>query len=83
MHGNTETTSSGVKTRRFDAIISEMTDAFKIHVSLGGRLGGVHCELTGDPVTETMGGSSNLSEQDLSKNYQTFCDPRYNFPLTL
>ncbi|KAJ3369793.1 hypothetical protein HDU91_006849 [Kappamyces sp. JEL0680] len=75
MHGNTETASTGVKTRQFDAIISELTDAFSIHASMGGRLGGVHCELTGDPVTETIGGSSNLSESDLSRNYQTFCDP--------
>jgi 3-deoxy-7-phosphoheptulonate synthase len=78
MHGNTETTSSGLKTRNFDNIISEMSQAFEIHTKCGSRLGGVHCELTGEPVTETLGGSVSLKESDLNKNYQTFCDPRYS-----
>ena len=78
MHGNTETTSTGLKTRNFDNIISELTQAFEIHKALSSRLGGVHCELTGDAVTETIGGSSALQEKDLHLNYQTFCDPRFN-----
>lgn len=78
MHGNTETTAAGVKTRKFENIISELTQAFEIHKKCSSRLGGVHCELTGDAVTETIGGSSALEEADLSRNYQTFCDPRYH-----
>ncbi|KAI9100437.1 DAHP synthetase [Phlyctochytrium arcticum] len=83
MHGNTETTASGVKTRRFDHIASELSQAFRIHTECKSQLGGVHFELTGDPVTETIGGSMNLSEADLSRNYQTFCDPRLNYEQSL
>ncbi|OAJ41095.1 hypothetical protein BDEG_24741 [Batrachochytrium dendrobatidis JEL423] len=79
MHGNTETTSTGIKTRRFDHIVEELSQAFAIHQNCGSYLGGVHCELTGDPVTETIGGSMNLAEEDLQTNYQTFCDPRLNY----
>eukprot|EP00842_Homolaphlyctis_polyrhiza_P004873 jgi/Hompol1/5387/HPOL_004400-RA len=75
MHGNTESTASGLKTRRFEHIIT----AFQIHDECGSFLGGVHCELTGEPVTETIGGSINLKESDLSTNYQTYCDPRLNY----
>lgn len=60
-----------------------MTEAFLIHKECHSQLGGVHCELTGDPVTETIGGSSNLKETDLPKNYQTFCDPRLNYEQSL
>ncbi|KAL2916489.1 hypothetical protein HK105_203922 [Polyrhizophydium stewartii] len=83
MHGNTETTASGLKTRRFDHIVRELSEAFEIHQECGSYLGGVHCELTGDPVTETIGGSMNLVEEDLSTNYQTFCDPRLNYNQSL
>ena len=76
MHGNTESTVTGVKTRVFDNIISEITQAFEIHRRLDSKLGGVHCELTGDAVTEVIGGSSALEEADLCRNYQTYCDPR-------
>ncbi|KAI8906788.1 DAHP synthetase [Gorgonomyces haynaldii] len=79
MHGNTQSTKSGLKTRNFDHIMSELTSAFEIHKELNSRLGGAHLELTGDPVTEAIGGSTNLKESDLSKNYQTFCDPRLNY----
>ena len=60
-----------------------MASAFTIHQENHSQLGGVHFELTGDPVTETIGGSSNLTESDLSKNYQTFCDPRLNYEQSL
>ncbi|KAJ3322778.1 hypothetical protein HDV06_002639 [Boothiomyces sp. JEL0866] len=83
MHGNTESTNCGLKTRRFENIVAEMTEAFVIHKENGSRLGGVHCELTGDPVTETIGGSINLKESDLNKNYQTYCDPRLNYEQSL
>ncbi|KAI8925369.1 DAHP synthetase [Entophlyctis helioformis] len=83
MHGNTEAVASGVKTRRFEHIVAELTEAFEIHGELGTHLGGVHCELTGEPVTETIGGSNNLGEADLSTNYQTFCDPRLNYTQSL
>ncbi|KAH6575749.1 hypothetical protein BASA62_001778 [Batrachochytrium salamandrivorans] len=79
MHGNTESTANGVKTRRFDHIVKELGEAFSIHQRCGSYLGGVHCELTGDPVTETIGGSMNLIEEDLGNNYQTYCDPRLNY----
>ncbi|KAJ1554598.1 hypothetical protein HK096_002814 [Nowakowskiella sp. JEL0078] len=83
MHGNTELSSSGVKTRRFDHIISELSDAFRIHQDNNSKLGGVHLELTGDKVTEAIGGSMQLSEDDLSINYQTYCDPRLNYEQSL
>ncbi|KAJ3164972.1 hypothetical protein HDU88_004953 [Geranomyces variabilis] len=83
MHGNTESTASGVKTRRFNHIAEELGRCFRIHAESGSRLGGVHFELTGDAVTETIGGSMNLLESDLSRNYQTFCDPRLNYEQSL
>ncbi|KAI8920744.1 DAHP synthetase [Powellomyces hirtus] len=83
MHGNTESTASGVKTRRFDHIATELGRAFRIHKECQSKLGGVHFELTGDPVTETIGGSMNLQESDLGRNYQTFCDPRLNYEQSL
>ncbi|KAI8818605.1 DAHP synthetase [Fimicolochytrium jonesii] len=83
MHGNTESTASGLKTRRFDHIVEELSKAFRVHKECNSILGGVHFELTGDAVTETIGGSMNLLEEDLSKNYQTFCDPRLNYEQSL
>ena len=83
MHGNTETTSNGVKTRDYENIASELRQAFEIHSGTKSRLGGVHFELTGDRVTETLGGSMNLSEKDLERNYQTHCDPRLNYEQSL
>jgi 3-deoxy-7-phosphoheptulonate synthase len=82
MHGNTETVNN-IKTRRFENISEELGRAFRIHKECGSQLGGVHFELTGDRVTETMGGSMELSEDDLSTNYQTFCDPRLNYEQSL
>jgi len=76
MHGNTEATASGRKTRRFEAILDELRSAFAVHRSEGSRVQGVHFELTGDDVTECVGGSVPLAEADLERNYESWCDPR-------
>jgi 3-deoxy-7-phosphoheptulonate synthase len=78
MHGNTFSTNSGIKTRSFDKISSELEQAFQIHHQQGSILGGVHLELTGDNVTECIGGAKNLSEPDLQKAYKSNVDPRLN-----
>ena len=78
MHGNTITTPAGVKTRRFGDIFEELSQALRIHKDMGGFLGGVHLELTGEAVTECTGGSEGLDEKGLEANYTTFCDPRLN-----
>ena len=78
MHGNTESTSEGVKTRDFDNILGELQQAMDIHRDCGSRLGGVHFELTGDDVTECIGGACGLTESDLSTAYTTQVDPRLN-----
>ncbi|RDA95511.1 hypothetical protein CP533_5477 [Ophiocordyceps camponoti-saundersi (nom. inval.)] len=78
MHGNTLSTPTGLKTRRFNDIYRELQESLRIHNEEGSYLGGVHLELTGDAVTECLGGSEGLSEDDLSTNYTTFCDPRLN-----
>ncbi|RWA04166.1 hypothetical protein EKO27_g10936, partial [Xylaria grammica] len=78
MHGNTRSTGAGVKTRRFDDVFSELRATLQIHKEEGSYLGGVHLELTGDAVTECLGGSEGLDEDDLSTNYTSFCDPRLN-----
>lgn len=78
MHGNTETTASGVKTRRFERIVSEIEQSFAIHRALGSHLGGVHLELTGENVTECTGGARGLSEADLTRDYRSHVDPRLN-----
>ena len=83
MHGNTETTPQGVKTRRFDNILSEVEAAFRIHEECGSRLGGVHFELTGDDVTECTGGARGLSDGDLARAYRTSVDPRLNYEQSL
>lgn len=79
MHGNTETTSSGRKTRSFNRILSELEQAFQIHFEMGSALGGVHLELTGENVTECTGGARGLTEDDLALNYRTQVDPRLNY----
>jgi 3-deoxy-7-phosphoheptulonate synthase len=79
MHGNTETTAEGYKTRRFDNIRSELRSAFKIHEQAGSYLGGVHLELTGDNVTECVGGARGLKESDLARAYKSQVDPRLNY----
>ncbi len=78
MHGNTETTDSGVKTRRFENIMTELIRAFEIHNRLGSQLNGVHVELTGDDVTECIGGARGLQESDLARSYKSAVDPRLN-----
>ncbi|KAH8811196.1 phospho-2-dehydro-3-deoxyheptonate aldolase [Xylogone sp. PMI_703] len=78
MHGNTQSTSTGIKTRRFADIFSELQETLAIHKEERSYLGGVHLELTGAAVTECLGGSEGLEEEDLSLNYTTFCDPRLN-----
>lgn len=78
MHGNTRTTSVGIKTRHFSSILSEVSSALEIHREHGSFLGGVHLELTGDAVTECVGGSEGLTDDDLSLNYTSYCDPRLN-----
>lgn len=83
MHGNTETTSNGYKTRRFENILSELEQAFDIHSELGSVLGGVHFELTGDDVTECVGGARGLNEADLERAYLTQVDPRLNYEQAL
>ena len=78
MHGNTFTTQGDIKTRRFDDILAEVRSFFNIHQSLGTWAGGLHIELTGDDVTECLGGGMGLSEKDLGLNYTSMCDPRLN-----
>jgi 3-deoxy-7-phosphoheptulonate synthase len=79
MHGNTETTADGFKTRRFDKILAELRSAFRIHREQGSVLGGVHLELSGDNVTECVGGARGLSEADLARAYKSQVDPRLNY----
>lgn len=83
MHGNTRSTTTGRKTRHFDDVLSELRHAIRIHEECGTRLGGVHLELTGENVTECIGGSSGLTENDLHTAYQTHCDPRLNYEQAL
>ncbi|KAI9862345.1 MAG: Aromatic/aminoadipate aminotransferase 1 [Trichoglossum hirsutum] len=78
MHGNTRSTSTGVKTRQFSSILSEVSSALRIHKAHDSYLGGVHLELTGDAVTECVGGAECLTDDDLGLNYTTYCDPRLN-----
>jgi 3-deoxy-7-phosphoheptulonate synthase len=78
MHGNTIKSSVGYKTRKFDDILSEITSFFKIHKSLGSYAGGIHFEMTGQDVTECLGGNQQISEINLQDRYHTHCDPRLN-----
>ena len=78
MHGNTTTTAAHVKTRSFDAILAEVRGFFDAHQAEGSRAGGVHVEMTGQNVTECIGGAHQLTEADLGVRYETFCDPRLN-----
>jgi 3-deoxy-7-phosphoheptulonate synthase len=78
MHGNTIEAQNGQKTRHVEDILAEVTDFFEVHRSLGTHPGGVHIEFTGDDVTECVGGSYGLTEDDLVFRYETACDPRLN-----
>lgn len=83
MHGNTETSTGGLKTRRFENILREIELAFQIHRELGSVLGGVHIELTGEDVTECTGGARGLSDADLQRAYRSTVDPRLNYEQAL
>ncbi|GBR18993.1 3-deoxy-7-phosphoheptulonate synthase class II [Gluconobacter sp. NFX36] len=78
MHGNTTTTSSKVKTRSFESILGEVLGFFDVFEAAGRRPGGIHLEMTGQDVTECIGGAQCLTEADLGDRYETFCDPRLN-----
>ena len=78
MHGNTVNTLVGVKTRSFDQILAEVRDFFQIHHAEGTYPGGIHCEMTGQDVTECVGGAQAITEQGLADKYITRCDPRLN-----
>jgi 3-deoxy-7-phosphoheptulonate synthase len=83
MHANTVVTASGRKTRSFDAILRELEETHEVLTALGVPLGGVHFELTGDDVTECIGGAAGVREEDLASNYATACDPRLNYQQSL
>jgi 3-deoxy-7-phosphoheptulonate synthase len=78
MHGNTYEAPSGYKTRRFDDVLDEVKGFFEVHKALGTHPGGIHIELTGDDVTECVGGGEQISHEDLATRYESACDPRLN-----
>ena len=78
MHGNTFESTGGYKTRNFDDIVEEVRGFFQVHRDLGTVPGGLHVELTGNDVTECIGGSTKILDADLEKRYETVCDPRLN-----
>lgn len=78
MHGNTRVSPTGRKTRHFEDVMGEVRGFFDVHAALGTIPGGLHVELTGDDVTECVGGISNVRESDLDDRYETLCDPRLN-----
>ncbi len=78
MHGNTREAPSGHKTRLFDDVVAEVKGFFAVHRALGTHPGGLHVELTGDDVTECVGGTQGVAESDLADRYETACDPRLN-----
>lgn len=83
MHGNTEVSSGGLKTRRFDNVLSEVEQSFRIHQAMGSYLGGVHIEVTGEDVTECTGGARGLTDIDLQRAYRSTVDPRLNYEQAL
>jgi 3-deoxy-7-phosphoheptulonate synthase len=83
MHGNTETSTGGFKTRRFENIMKELDLAFRIHADQGSYLGGAHIELTGEDVTECTGGARGLTDADLQRAYRSQVDPRLNYEQAL
>ncbi|PRQ11138.1 3-deoxy-7-phosphoheptulonate synthase class II [Corynebacterium sp. 13CS0277] len=78
MHGNTTTSSNGYKTRHFDKVIDEVQGFFEVHRALGSHPGGIHIELTGENVTECLGGAEDITDVDLPGRYESACDPRLN-----
>ena len=83
MHGNTFEAATGYKTRRFDDVMDEVKGFFEVHKALGTHPGGIHIELTGDDVTECLGGGEQISETDLASRYESACDPRLNHSQSL
>ncbi len=83
MHGNTFESESGYKTRRFDDVLDEVRGFFEVHRAMGTVPGGLHVELTGDDVTECLGGSEQIDHGDLGTRYETLCDPRLNHQQSL
>ena len=83
MHGNTYEAPSGYKTRRFEDVIEEVHGFFEVHRTIGTHPGGIHVELTGDDVTECVGGGEEISHEDLSTRYESACDPRLNHTQSL
>jgi 3-deoxy-7-phosphoheptulonate synthase len=83
MHGNTYEAPSGYKTRRFEDVIEEVHGFFEVHRTIGTHPGGIHIELTGDDVTECVGGGEEISHEDLSTRYESACDPRLNHTQSL
>ncbi|OZC30953.1 class II 3-deoxy-7-phosphoheptulonate synthase [Gordonia polyisoprenivorans] len=78
MHGNTHSSPTGYKTRHFDRVVDEVQGFFEVHHALGTHPGGIHIELTGEDVTECLGGAQDISDLDLAGRYETACDPRLN-----
>ena len=83
MHGNTFSSASGYKTRDFDDVVAEVRGFFDVHQALGTVPGGIHVELTGNDVTECIGGSEKILDADLANNYESVCDPRLNHQQSL
>ena len=83
MHGNTYEAPSGYKTRKFDDVLDEVRGFFEVHKKLGTHPGGIHIELTGDDVTECVGGGEAISHEDLASKYESACDPRLNHTQSL
>lgn len=83
MHGNTYEAPSGYKTRNFEDVLDEVRGFFEVHKNAGTHPGGIHIELTGDDVTECIGGGDKISEADLASRYETACDPRLNHTQSL
>ena len=83
MHGNTYEAPSGYKTRNFEDVLDEVRGFFEVHKKAGTHPGGIHIELTGDDVTECVGGGDKISEADLAMRYETACDPRLNHTQSL
>lgn len=83
MHGNTFESKNGYKTRQFEDVLDEVRGFFEVHKKLGTHPGGIHIELTGDDVTECLGGGNEVSEKDLESRYETACDPRLNHSQSL
>jgi len=83
MHGNTFSTEDGIKTRSVSAVWNEIESCFRVHKENGSHLGGIHLEMTGENVTECVGGADGLGHTELADAYETYCDPRLNYTQSL